>query len=108
MPCRATHDAQVMVESPDKTRSTGEGNGKSLQYSCFENPMDSVKMQKHMTLEDETLRSEVSNMLLGKSRGQLLTAPERMEWLGLSRNNTQLWPCLVVKVHSDAIKNNVA
>ena len=55
-----------MVESSDKTRSTGEGNGKSLQYSCFENPMNSVKMQKDITLEDEPPRSEVSNMLLGK------------------------------------------
>ena len=97
-----------MMDSSDKMWSTGEGNGKSLQYSCFENPMNSVKMQKDITLEDEPPRSEVSNMLLGKSRGQLLTAPERMQWLGLSRNSTQLWPYLVVKVNSDAVKNNVA
>ena len=39
MLCRATQDGQVMVESSDKTWSTGEGNGKPLQYSCLENPM---------------------------------------------------------------------
>ena len=43
MPCRATQDGQVMVESSDKTWSTGEGNGKPLQYSCLENPMNSMK-----------------------------------------------------------------
>ena len=45
-----------MVESSDKTWSTGEGNGKPLQYSCLENPMNSIKRQKDMTLKDELLR----------------------------------------------------
>ena len=39
-----------------KTRSTAEGNGKQLQYSCFEHPMNSMKMQKDRTLKDELLR----------------------------------------------------
>ena len=56
-PCRATYDGRVMVKSSDKTWSTGEGNGKSLQYSCLENPMYSMKRQKGMTLKDELLRS---------------------------------------------------
>ena len=42
-----------MVESFDKTWSTGEGNGKPLQYSCLENPINSMKMQKDRTLKDE-------------------------------------------------------
>ena len=42
-----------MVESSDKTWSTGEGNGKPLQYSCLENPMNSMKRQKDRTLKDE-------------------------------------------------------
>ena len=42
---RATQDGQVMVERSDRTWSTGEGNGKPLQYSCLENPMNSMKMQ---------------------------------------------------------------
>ena len=46
-----------MVESSDKTWSTGEGNGKPLQYSCHENPMNSMKRQKYRTLKDEIPRS---------------------------------------------------
>ena len=46
-----------MVESSDKMWSTGEGNGKSLQYSCFENPMSSMKRQKDRTMKDEPPRS---------------------------------------------------
>ena len=46
-----------MVESSDKTWSTGEGNGKPLQYSCLENPMSSMKRQKDRTLNDEFPRS---------------------------------------------------
>ena len=38
--CGATQDGQVMVERSDRMWSTGEGNGKPLQYSCLENPMD--------------------------------------------------------------------
>ena len=45
-----------MVESSDKTWSTGEGNGKPLQYSCFENSMNSMKRQKDRTLKDELPR----------------------------------------------------
>jgi len=51
---------------------------------------------------------KVSDMLLGKSGEQLLIAPERMMWLGKSGNNAQLWICLVVKVKSDVVKNNIA
>ena len=45
------------LESSDKTWSTGEGNGKLLQYSCLENPMNSMKKGKDMTLKDELPRS---------------------------------------------------
>ena len=57
MPCRATQDGQVMVKSPDKTWSAGEGNSKPLQYSCLENPVNSMKKQKDRTLKDELPRS---------------------------------------------------
>ena len=43
----------VIVESSDKTWSTGGGNGKPLQHSCLENPMSSMKRQKDMTLRDK-------------------------------------------------------
>ena len=46
-----------MVESSNKTVSTGEGNGKPPQYSCLENPMNSMKRQKDRTLKDELPRS---------------------------------------------------
>ena len=57
MPCRATQDRWVMVESSDKMWSTGEGNGKPIQYSCLGNPMNSMKRQKDRTLKDELPRS---------------------------------------------------
>ena len=57
MLCRTTQDEWVMVESSDKMWSTGEGNGKPLQYSCHENPMNSMKRQKDRTLQDELPRS---------------------------------------------------
>ena len=47
-------------------------------------------------------------MLLGKNRGQLLIAPERMKQLDQSRNDAQLWMCLVMKVKSNAVKSNIA
>ena len=53
---RATQDGRIMVESSDKTWSTGERNGKPLQYSCLENPMNSMKRQKDRTLKDELPR----------------------------------------------------
>ena len=51
---------------------------------------------------------KVSNMLLGKSGGELLIAPERMKQLGQSGNDTQLCMCLVMKVKSDTAKNSIA
>ena len=54
--CRATQDGQVMLERSDRMWSTGEGNGKALQYSCLENPMNSMKRQKDGTLKDELPR----------------------------------------------------
>ena len=56
MLCGATQDRQVMVESSDKMWSTGEGNGKPLQYYCLKNPMNSMKRKKDMTLGNELSR----------------------------------------------------
>ena len=49
----ATQDGRVMGERSDRKWSTGEGNGKPLQYSCLENPVNSMKRQKERTLKDE-------------------------------------------------------
>ena len=56
MPCRATQDRRVIVASFDKMWSTGEGNSKPLQYSCLENPMNSVKRQNDRILKGELPR----------------------------------------------------
>ena len=53
----ATQDGWVMVERSDRMWSAGEGNGKPLQYSCLENPMNSMKWQNDRTLKDELSRS---------------------------------------------------
>ena len=49
---------RVMVERSDRMWSTGEGNGKSLQYYCLENPMNSMKRQNDKILKEELPRSE--------------------------------------------------
>ena len=56
MSCGATQDGRVMGERSDRIRSTGGGNGKSFQYSCLENPMNSMKRQKDRTLKDKLPR----------------------------------------------------
>ena len=100
------------MKSSDKMWSPGEGNGNPLQYSCLESLKGSMKRQKDMSLKDEDPPpppgQKVSNMLLGKCRGQFLIAAERMELLDQSENDAQLWTCLVVKVKSSAGKNNIA
>ena len=53
----ATQDGRVMVERSDRTWSAGEGNGKSLQYSCLENPMNTMKRQNDRILKEKLLRS---------------------------------------------------
>ena len=50
---RNTQDGWVMVESSDKMWPTGDKKGKPLQYSCLENPMNSMKREKDRTLKDE-------------------------------------------------------
>ena len=49
--CGATQDWRVMVERSDRMWSTGKGNGKPLQYSCLENPINSMKRQNDSLLK---------------------------------------------------------
>ena len=56
MLCGSTQDGRVMVERSDRMWPTGERNGKPLQYSYHENPMNSVKRKNDSTLKDELLR----------------------------------------------------
>ena len=57
MLCRAMQDGWDMVKSSDRKWSTGKGEGKPLQYSFLENPMNRMKRQKDRTLKDELSRS---------------------------------------------------
>ena len=70
MPCRATQNGWVMVESPDKMQSTGGGNGKLLQHFCLENPMNGMKRQTDMTLKDELPSSICYWRRAGKCSGK--------------------------------------
>ena len=80
----------------------GEGNGKPLQYSCLENPMNSVKRQNDRILKEELPRSVDAQY----ATGEITT--ERMKRWSQSNNTTQLWMGLVMEVRSDAVKSNVA
>ena len=80
MPRRDTQDGQVMVERSDKMWSTGEGNGKPLQYSCLENPRNSMKRQKDRTLKDELPRSVGAQYATGDP------------WRNNSRKNEEMEP----------------
>ncbi|XDA75541.1 hypothetical protein R6Z07F_005705 [Ovis aries] len=53
----ATQDGWVMVERPDRMWSTGEGSSKPLQYSCLENPMNTMKRQSARIPKEELRRS---------------------------------------------------
>ena len=85
-----------MVESSDIMWSTGEGNGKPLQYSCLENPMNNMKRQNDITLKDD---------LPGFIGAQYATGEE---WRNNSRKNEEMEPkgkqCPVVDVTGDGSK----
>ena len=76
--------------------STGEGNGKPLQYSCLENPMNSMKRQNDRILKEELPRSVSA---------QYAT---RDQWRNNSRKNERMEPkqkkCPVVDVTGDRSK----
>ena len=69
-----------MVESSDKMWSTGEGNGRPVQYSCLENPMNSMRRQKDTTLKDELPRLVGTQYASGE------------EWRNNSRKNEEMEP----------------
>ena len=79
MPCGATQDRRVTVESSDKTWSSGEGNGKPIQYSCLENPINSMKSQKYRTLKEELPRAVGAQYTTGDQWRQNSRKNEDME-----------------------------
>ena len=96
--CGAIQDAWVMVERSDRMWSTGEGNGKPLQYSCLENPLNSMKRQNDRTLKDEQSRSVGAQYVIGN------------QWRNNSRKNEETEPKQkqhpVVNVSSDRVKSD--
>ena len=77
--CRAIQDGQVIVENSEKTWSTGEGNGKPLQYSCLENSMNGMKRQKERQ-KDEFPKSVGAKYATGN------------QWRNNSRKNEGMEP----------------
>ena len=77
--CGVTQDGQVMERS-DRMWSTGEGNGKPLQYSCLENPMNSMKRQNDRILKEKLLRSVSAQYATGD------------QWRNNSRKNEGMEP----------------
>ena len=69
-----------MVERSDRMWSTGEGNGKPLQYSCLENPMNSMKRQNDRIIKDELPRSVGAQYATGD------------QWRNNSRKNEGMEP----------------
>ena len=78
--------------------STGEGNGKSLQHSCLENLMNSMKMQNHRILKEELPRSVGAQYSTGD------------QWRNNSRKNEGMEPKQkkypVVDVTGDRTRSN--
>ena len=80
MLCGATQDGLVMVERSDRMWSTGEGNGKPLQFSCLENSMNSMKRQNDRILKGELPRSVGAQYTTGD------------HWRNISRQNEGMEP----------------
>ena len=104
MLCGATQDGRVMVEMSDRMWSTGEGNGKPLQYSCHENPMNSIIRQKKkkIRLKDEFPRSLGVQYATGD---QWRNNSKRMKGWSQSKDNTQLWMELVIEARFRAVES---
>ena len=88
MLCRAIQDGWVLVQSSDKTWSTGEGNCKPHQHSCCENPMNNMKRQKDLALKDKFPRSVDAQYA---TEEECRNSFKKMKSLSQSKDNAQLW-----------------
>ena len=85
--------------------STGEGNGKPLQYSCLENPMDSMKRQKDKTLKDELLKSVGAQYATGNQWRNHSRKNEEME---TKQKQHPVVDVMEMEVKFNAVKSNIA
>ena len=96
MPCGVTQEGRVIVERSDRMWCTGEGNGKPLQYSYLENPMNSVKRQNDRILKEQLPRSVGAQYATGD------------QWRNNSRKNEEAEPkqkqCPVLDVTGEGSK----
>ena len=94
--CGATQDRWVMVERSDRMWPTGEGNGKPLQYSCLQNPINSMKRQNDRIPKEELPRSVATQYATGD------------QWSNNSKKNEGMEPkqkqCPVLDVTGDRSK----
>ena len=103
--CEVTKDGQIMVERSDRMWSSGEGSGKPLQYSCLENPMNSMKRQKDRTLKDELPRSVGAQYATGD---QWRNNSGKKEGMEPKQKQHQLGMGLVIEARSNTVKSNIA
>ena len=92
-----------MVKRSDRLWSTGGGNGKPLQYSCLENPMDSMKRQKDRTPKEELPRSVGAEYATGdqwrnNSRKNEGMEPKQKQYPAVTGDRSKV----------DAVKSNIA
>ena len=92
--CGATQDWPIMVERSDRMWSTGEGNGKPLQYSCFENSMNSMKRQKDVT-ERWTPQVDWSPICYWRSVENKEMEPKQKQHpvVDVTGNGSKVWCC---------------
>ena len=105
MLCGATQDGQVMIERSDRMWSTGEGNGKPLQYSCLENPLNSMKRLYDRTLKEELPRLVGAQHATGDQRRNNSRKNEGME---PKQKQHPVVDGTGDRSRSDAVKSNIA
>ena len=100
MPCGVTQDGWVMVERSDRMWSTREGKSKPLQYSCLENPMNSMKRQNDRILKEELPRSvgaqyAIEDQWRNNSRKREGMEPRQKQHpvVGVTGDRSKVWRC---------------
>ena len=93
------------MERSDRMWSNGEGNGKSLQYSCLENPMNSMNRQKDRTLKHELPRSVSAQYA---TRDQQRNNSRKNEGMEPKQKQYPVVDVTGERSKVDAVKSNIA